>query len=277
MTNESQGVPTTVPITLGDALDEYLKTLKPDQRHEHETYVRKYVEHADSSMLVSNLSGSRVESYAESQIRAADPNAQKRVEALKAWFQYLKKKNYAASNFGVNVRVKRTGARSAGNAVKLIEQPIEMTADGLETLRRELSEIEATIPALVNSIEVARSDGDLRENAPYHAAREALAFTNDRKQRIESSLKRAVVVDRSSRDENLTAVGSMVTVTYLDKERQETYQLVSAREANAKERRISVESPVGQKLLGRRPGDEVVVEAPQGSMRFRIDSVSQGS
>ena len=122
-----------------------------------------------------------------------------------------------------------------------------MTADGLEALKRELSEIESKVPDLVKSIELARSDGDLRENAPYHAAREALAFTNDRKQRIETSLKRAVLVDSSGRDEGLAALGSMVTVTHIERDRQETYQLVSSREANARERRISVESPVGQK------------------------------
>ena len=274
MTNESQGA-TVTPITLGEALSEYLSTLKPAQRHEQETYVRKYVEHADPSMIAANLSGSRVESYAESQIRSADPNAQRRVEALKAWFQFLKKKNYTSANYGINVRVKRTGGRAGAAAVRIEEAPIEMTADGIEQLRRELSAIESKVPDLVKAIEVARSDGDLRENAPYHAAREALAFSNDRKQRIETSLKRAVVVDSSGRDEGLAALGSLVTVTYVEKERQETYQLVNAREANARERRISVESPVGKVLLGRRVGDEVEVEAPQGTMHYRVDSVSQ--
>jgi transcription elongation factor GreA len=275
MANESKGAPPTVQITLGDALQEYLSSLKPAQRHEQERYVRNYVEHADPGTLASTLSGSRVESYAEFQVRSADPNAQRRVDALKAWFQFLKKKNYTTANFGVNVRIRRTGGRSAANAVRIEEAPVEMTAEGLETLKRELGEIESRIPDLVKSIENARSDGDLRENAPYHAAREALAFTNDRKKRIESSLKRAVVVDQSGRDEGLAALGSVVTVTEMERDRQQTYQLVGAREANARERRISVESPVGKVLLGRRAGDEVEVEAPQGMMRFRVDSVSQ--
>ena len=69
----------------------------------------------------------------------------------------------------------------------------------------------------------------------------------------------------------------MVTFTHIERNRQETYQLVGSREANARERRISVESPVGAKLIGKRVGDEVEVEAPQGTMRYRIDSVSQTS
>lgn len=276
MTNEAQGA-TVAQITLGEALDEYLTSLKPVLRHEYEHYVRKYVEHADPTTICATLTGSRVESYAESQIRSADPNAQRRVVALKAWFQFLKKKNYTTANYGINVRVRRSGGRAGSGAVRMEEAPIEMTADGLEALKQELAEIESKVPDLVKSIALARSDGDLRENAPYHAAREALAFTNDRKQRIETSLKRAVVVDSSGRDEDLAALGSMVTVTHIEKNRQETYQLVSSREANARERRISVESPVGKVLLGRRVGDEVQVEAPQGSMRYRIDSVAQTS
>ena len=273
MTKESQGAP-VVHKALGEALQEYLSSLKPAQYHEQENYVRKYVDHADPATDASTLTGSRVESYAESQIRAADPNAQKRVEALKSFFQFLKKKNYTTANYGINVRVRRTGGRTGASAVRIEEAPVEMTADGLEALKKELSEIESKIPDLVKSIEHARADGDLRENAPYHAAREALAFTNDRKQRIETSLKRAVVVDRSGQDEGLAVLGSMVTVTHVERGRQETYQLVSSREANARERRISVESPVGQKLLGKRVGEEVEVDAPQGTMRFRVDSVT---
>ena len=85
-----------------------------------------------------------------------------------------------------------------------------------------------------------------------------------------------MVVDRSSKQDDLTAVGSVVTVTFLDKGMQLIYQLVGAREANAAEKKISVESPVGKVLLGRRVGEEVEVEAPQGVMRYRIDGISHG-
>ena len=276
--NESRGAP-VVQISLGDALRESLASLKPDLRHDYEAYVRKYVEHAGADVAVSDLTGSRVESYAEMNIKHTDPNADKRVAALKAWFQFLKKKNYASQNFGIHIRIRKPANQRAGSrtsAVRIEEPPLEMTAEGIEDLRRELAQLEAQVPDMVKAIEVARSDGDLRENAPYHAAREALAFADNRKKRIEGALKRAVVVDRSQKQDDLTAVGSLVTVTYLDKGMQLAYQLVGAREANAAEKKISVESPVGKVLLGRRVGEEVEVEAPQGVMRYRIDAISHG-
>jgi transcription elongation factor GreA len=153
------------------------------------------------------------------------------------------------------------------------EAPIEMTADGLTALKAEIEGMESQRADLVRSIEVARQDGDLRENAPYHAAREALAFHEQRMRTLNESLRRAVVVDRV--DDDRSAVGSTVTVTNLDEEKQFNYTLVSAREANAAERKISVDSPVGRQLLGKRPGDEVRVETPRGEIKFRVDAVAQ--
>jgi transcription elongation factor GreA len=146
-----------------------------------------------------------------------------------------------------------------------------MTAEGLASLQRELDELNARTPDLVKAISVAREDKDFRENAPLDAAREALAFNDQRRKQIEAALKRAVVVERAGDD--LSAVGSMVTVTRLDNMKSVTYKLVGAREANAAESKISVESPVGRELLGRRPGDEVTVAVPSGEIQYRIDAV----
>jgi transcription elongation factor GreA len=73
----------------------------------------------------------------------------------------------------------------------------------------------------------------------------------------------------------VAAVGSLVTVTRIDTEAQTAFKLVGPREANATERKISVESPVGKELLGRRPGDEISVEVPSGVIAYRIDAVGQ--
>ena len=196
--------------------------------------------------------------------------------APKRWFQFLKKKNYASANYGVHIRLRKTAnSRVPGSTqVRVTAPPIEMTAEGIEDMKRELAELDEKVPELIKNVEVARSDGDLRENAPYHAAREALAFANDRKKQLEEALKRAVVVDPSMKDQNLASVGSTVTVTYLEKNIQVKYQLVGPREANAAEKRISVDSPVGSKLLGCRVGQEVEVSAPQGVMRYRVDDIT---
>jgi len=263
-------------LTLAEALSEYLLSLKPDLRTRHENFVRKYVEHVGDHITLESLSAGKVESYAEAQIKASDPNSPDRVVALKAWFQYLKKKEYTATNLGVHIRVRRVAGRAGSSQFsRPAETAVEMTADGLEALKVELGQITEQRVDLVRAIELARQDGDLRENAPYHAAREALAFSERRQKQIENALKRAVVVDRGTDDRS--SVGSTVTVTNLQDDQQFHYKLVGAREANAAEKKISVDSPVGKQLLGRTPGEKVKVTTPRGDITFRIDAVAHST
>lgn len=271
MAIELQSPPAT-GLTLGEALAEYVLTLKPEVRRIHEFYVRKYVDHHGEAHIIAQITSSRVESYSEAQIRSSDPNAPERVVALKAWFQFLKRKEYTTANLGVHIRVRKSGGRNALAVGRYDDTPIEMTADGLAHLKVERQTLDDQRPDLVRAIEIARSDGDLKENAPYHAAREALAFAEQRTRQIDTTLRRAVIVERENDDR--ASVGSSVTVTDLDEEREQRWMLVSAREANATDRKISVESPVGKRLLGCRAGDEVVVATPRGEKRYRVDRVA---
>lgn len=271
MTNESNTV-TPTSVSLGQAFTEYLDSLKPQDRHKHEGYVRKYIEHVGSETLVSFLSGARVESYAEQQIRSSDPKAQDRADSLKNWFQFLKKKGYAPANYGIHIRVRRAGGRSSGAAQVRVEQaPVEMTAEGLEGLKKELESLNTQRPDLVQAVSLAREDKDFRENAPLEAAREALAFADQRQKQIETALKRAVVVQHAAGD--ISTVGSTVRVRRLDKDLESEFKLVGQREADAKQQKISVDSPVGKELLGRRVGDEVEVTVPSGTIQYRIEEI----
>jgi transcription elongation factor GreA len=269
---EDAGIQAT-HISLATALSEYLETLKPAQRVASETFVRKFIDHMGPELPCGSLTAARVESYAELQIRDRDPNAPDRVSALKAWFQFLKKKGYVPENYGARIRVRRTAQRGNGmmTSARLDEPPVEMTADGLEARKRELAELQEQRPEIVRAIAAAREDKDFRENAPLQAAREQLGMTDGRIKQLETDIKRAFVSDSSPGD--ISVIGSVVTVTRLDTSKQMNFTLVGAREANAAEQRISVDSPVGKELLGRRTGDEVAVATPSGSIHYRIDAI----
>lgn len=268
-------------LTLLEALDQYLTSLKNEQRRTQEHYIRHFVKHTGEQQPLTFLTGSRVELYAEREIKSSDPNAQERVQALKAFFQFLKKREFTTANFGIHIRVRKVAGRSVANAnrgsQRTEEPPVEMTADGIEQLRVDLKVLQIDRDETVHAVEIARSDGDLRENAPYHAARERLAFIDSKMKTITETLKRAVVVERTVGDER-SVVGSTVTVTRADVGTSQNYQLVGAREADAKQGRISVESPVGRQLLGRVTGETVAVELPNGTMiQYRIDDVKHAS
>ncbi len=263
--------------TLNDVLTEYLETLSAADHNTKGRYVRKYVEYTGGDFEVAALTGARVELYAEAQIKSSDPRAADRVAALKAWFVYLKKKLYTEKNLGVHIRVRKSASRGIKNApvVEHEDAPIEMTAEGLEALKKELGELNGHVSGLVGAVALAREDKDFRENAPLDAAREAMAFNQQRRREVEETLKRAIVVDVSTKASGASSVGSIVLVKRLDTDMEVSYQLVSAHEANAADKKISVESPVGKELLGKRAGARVTVNAPSGVIEFEIKSVSR--
>jgi len=259
------------PPTLADAFVDFLASLRAEQRGLHERYVRHYVQTVGEDQPTTTITSARVEWYAETHIKATDPLAEERVAALKTWFQYLKKRNHTHQNFGTVIRVRRTGRGPAVVAVRSDRPPLDVTVNGLEAMQRELETLQGEVPHLIEAIALAREDKDFRENAPLDAAREAMAQNEARRKQLEADLRRARVVGEVAAGR--VGVGSQVTVTRLDSGQQFTYRLVGAREANAREGKISVESPVGRELLGKTPGDEIAVRTPNGELSFRLDEI----
>jgi transcription elongation factor GreA len=152
-------------------------------------------------------------------------------------------------------------------------QPIYLTAEGAEALRRELDRlVNVRRPALAERLRRAIQQGDLSENADYQVAKEEQAFLEGRIQQIEEMLRNAVMIkDVGPTDE--VALGSHVTVVEEGAGESETFHIVGSAEANPASGKVSDESPLGRSLLGHRVGDTVAVEAPGGEIAFRITAI----
>lgn len=149
---------------------------------------------------------------------------------------------------------------------------ITMTEEELRTLREELGELETTGRAqMAARIKTAREWGDLKENAEYHAAKEAQAHLETRILRLRDQLRSAVVVESGSGDE--VRHGSVVIVTDLSAGQERELKIVSPNDARPKEGLLSATSPVAQALLGHRPADVVQVATPGGTRELRIESI----
>ena len=147
---------------------------------------------------------------------------------------------------------------------------VPVTREGLERLRLELKELkEVRRPAVVAALAEARSHGDLRENAGYDAAKHDQAMTEKRIADLDALLRQAVVIEEDAvNGGDEVRIGSTVVVEVEGEE--ERYTIVGAIEAKPAQGLISNESPVGRALLGLRPGDDAVAEAPHGVMRLRV-------
>ncbi len=147
-----------------------------------------------------------------------------------------------------------------------------MTARGAERLRDELNELKGVArPRVIAAIAEARAHGDLKENAEYHAAREQQGFIEGRIQEIEAKLSNAQIIDPSTLNAGGKVVfGATVVLLDMDSEEEVTYQIVGEDEADIKERRISVTSPVARALIGKEEGDIAQVQAPGGIHEYEI-------
>ena len=153
------------------------------------------------------------------------------------------------------------------------KEPITVT--GLEKLKQELIFLkEKKRPVIVAAIAEARSHGDLKENAEYHAAKEQQAHNEGRVQEIEDLIARANVIDVTKiNNDGIVIFGSTVYVQNLDTSEKIDYKLVSKNEADLKKKLIYFQSPIGKGLIGKNKNDLVEIKAPAGIKKFKIIDV----
>ena len=153
------------------------------------------------------------------------------------------------------------------------KEPI--TIQGLEKLKEELVNLkEKKRPEIVAAISEARSHGDLKENAEYHAAKEQQSYNEGRIQEIEDIIARANVIDVSKiNNDGKVIFGSTVLLQNLDTNEKNNYKIVGKDEADLKKNYIYFRSPIGKALIGKKKKDLVTVTTPSGEKNFEITEV----
>lgn len=154
-------------------------------------------------------------------------------------------------------------------------QKIPLTLRGVELLKAELQQLKSVArPAVIEAIAEARSHGDLSENAEYEAAKERQGFIEGRISEIENKLSIAHVINPAEiHAEGKVVFGATVTLEDLETEEQVRYQIVGEDEADIKENKISVGSPIARALIGKEEGDTAEVQAPGGVREYDIVAV----
>ncbi len=151
-----------------------------------------------------------------------------------------------------------------------------MTYEGIKALEEELEDLKVNRrKEVAQKIKDAREQGDLSENAEYDAARDEQREIENRIEEIDKILKNAEVVDDDESVREVVTVGSTVKIYDLEYNEEIVYKIVGSTEADILNNKISNESPVGQALLGTKPGETVVVEAPSGEIKLKVVSVEK--
>jgi transcription elongation factor GreA len=152
---------------------------------------------------------------------------------------------------------------------------VPLTARGAEQLRTELEQLKRVErPRVIEAIAEARAHGDLKENAEYHAAREQQGFIEGRIKDIEGKLSNAQIIDVSKLPRTGKVVfGVTVDVLDVDKDEEHTYIIVGEDEADIKQGKISIGSPIARGLIGKAEGDVALVDAPGGKRELEVMAV----
>ena len=152
---------------------------------------------------------------------------------------------------------------------------IPMTADGFQRLEEELRHLKMNErPAVIRQIAEAREHGDLSENAEYHAARERQSFIEGRVGELEDKISRAEIIDVSKLSGKQVKFGATITVVDEDTDEKNSYQIVGPDEADIREKRLSITSPLARAVIGKKVGDTVEVTTPNGSKSYEIVKVA---
>lgn len=153
---------------------------------------------------------------------------------------------------------------------------IYLTKDGLEKLKKELDHLKRVErPAISAQIAEARDKGDLSENAEYDAAKEAQGLLELKISKMEATLSEAVVIDESQLEKDKVLILSKVKLKNLANGMEVEYTIVPENEADLKEKKISVESPIGKGLLGKKKGDVAEIQVPSGTMKFEVVEIGR--
>jgi len=146
-----------------------------------------------------------------------------------------------------------------------------MTSAGYQALEEEIKFLKSVErPRIIKAIAEARAHGDLSENAEYHAAKEQQGLNESRVAELEDKLSRAEVIDISKLSGDSVTFGAIVTLVDEDTEDEMRYQIVGEMEADVKQGRISITSPIARALIGKSVGDSVEVNTPGGGKSYEI-------
>ena len=153
------------------------------------------------------------------------------------------------------------------------KKEILLTSEGFIELEEELDNLKTKErPSVIEAIKEARAQGDLSENADYDAARNKQAEVEARIKEIEYMLQNAKIIEKNA--EGAVSLGSNVDILYVDDDEVENYSIVGSTEADPLENKISNESPIGKAIIGKKEGDTVEIESPNGNFKIKIVKVA---
>jgi transcription elongation factor GreA len=277
-------VPTQTTPKVSEALSKFEtdpnKKTKKDARDGSQE-LRKFLRWS-GDREVGRFTPHDMEQYAKEVGQSGADSAQQRLQPVKAFVEYWKTQGWTDKKLATHLRPPRSKTRGTARAsARPVPRPAEdeptfLSQEGYDRIVQQLEDLKTDRVTVTQEIRKAMADKDFRENAPLDAAKERQGRIETQIRQLESTIASAQILSGSSNGGEIarSAVGTRITVKDKDSGEILDYTLVDAREADTGQRRISIQSPVGQALLDLGAGDEVAVPTPKGTLTYVVEGVT---
>ena len=269
MANSTDHVP-----SLGEAVTFYLGKLSAKDRDASQPEIYRFARWYGWESSFATLAGPAVASYSD-QLNVSDIDYEKKFTILRAFLAYAKKAGWSATNLATHLKTKKGKAAQSIASRRNAPETVTLTQQRFDELKAELETLKKKSRELVGEIQRAAADKDFRENTPFHAAREERGHVEGRIKELEVALKAATIIQEKKEPAVKSGIGDSIIVCDLATGEECRYIIVDPREVNPAKGKISLVSPLGKALLGRKDGETVEITVPAGRLRYQVKRIER--
>jgi len=259
-------------LGLGEAATRFLASLSSEERGASQQEVYRFVRWYGWERPLGGLTAPEVANYAE-RLSLSDTNYIKKLELIRAFLIYAKKEGWSKANLAAQLKAKKGKTSPRSSSRRGLPQTVSLTQQGYTELKTELDTLKSKRLLAIDEMRRAAADKDFRENAPLEAAREQRGHIEGRIEELEEALKSATIIDREQKATLKVGIGDSVTLLDLASGEELHYTIVSPREVDPTQVKISSASPIGRALIGQGQGKVVEVIAPAGKLSYQVKQV----
>ena len=259
-------------LTLKEAATRFLMSLSPEERQASQAELYKFTRWYGGENTLSALKGPGIASYAE-RLSLSDTDYTAKLEIVRRFLAHAKKKGWCRNSLASHLKAKKVKSPVQSAAARGVPEAVQLTEQRYSELESELAGLKDKRTQLIKDIQKAAADKDFRENAPLAAAREQRGHVEGQIRELEDILKSATIIDRKVKASRKAGAGDCITLNDLASGEELRYVLVSPKEVDPSQGKISIASPLGKAVTGHQPGDTIVVNAPVGKLRYQIKQV----
>ena len=254
---------------LGEAAGRFLASLTPEEGKTSQQEIYRFVRWYGWERSLASLAAAEVANYAE-RLSSSDSDYAGKLDLIRAFLACARKEGWTKSNLATHLKIKKGRNKSQPLTRRGKSQATSLSQQKYDELKAELEALKSKRAQAIDEMRRAAADKDFRENAPLEAAREQHGQIVGRIRELEEVIKSAVLLEGKPKATKAVSIGNSVVLQDIASKEELRYKIVSPREINPSQGKISNVSPLGKAIIGQEEGQIIEVATPAGKIRYQI-------